>query len=123
MLRYFSYSTKSSILHNIINTKGKVQINDLLYDDDFIIFGNHSTALVGFKAYLSDCFKMNDLGPLKYFLGIEIFRSASGLFLCQWKHTLDIISQARLIGAKPSGFPIKQNYKVGVVCYLIGTPN
>ena len=46
-------------------TKGTVQINVLVYVDDLIISGNHSAALVGFKAYLSDCFKMKDLGPLK----------------------------------------------------------
>ena len=47
-----------------------------------MIYGNRSAALVGFKAYLGDCFKMKDLGPLKYFLGIEVARSASGLFFC-----------------------------------------
>ena len=57
-------------------TKGIVQINVLVYVDDLIISGNHSAALVGFKAYLGDCFKIKDLGSLKYFLGIEIARSA-----------------------------------------------
>ena len=52
--------------------------------------------LFSFKAYLGDCFKMKDLGPLKYFLGIEVARGASGLFLRQRKYTLDIISEASL---------------------------
>ena len=43
-------------------TKGIIQINVLVYVDDLIISGNHSAALVGFKAYLGDCFKMKDLG-------------------------------------------------------------
>ena len=41
---------------------------------------------------------MKDLGPLKYFLGIEVARNASGRFLCQRKYTLDIISEAGLWG-------------------------
>eukprot|EP00261_Vitis_vinifera_P040707 XP_019081950.1 PREDICTED: uncharacterized protein LOC109124308 [Vitis vinifera] len=93
-------------------TKGNVQINVLVYVDDLIISGNDSAALKTFKAYLSDCFKMKDLGVLKYFLGIEVARSSAGLFLCQRKYTLDIVSEAGLLGAKPCGFPIEQNHRL-----------
>ncbi|XP_021736577.1 uncharacterized protein LOC110703136 [Chenopodium quinoa] len=93
-------------------TNGKTQLNVLVYVDDLIISGNDSAAFKVFKAYLSDCFKMKDLGPLKYFLGIKVARSSSGLFLCQRKYTLDIISETGLLGAKPSGFPMEQNHKL-----------
>nr|CAN82171.1 hypothetical protein VITISV_040546 [Vitis vinifera] len=95
-------------------TKGNVQINVLVYVDDLIISGNDSAALKTFKAYLSDCFKMKDLGVLKYFLGIEVARSSAGLFLCQRKYTLDIVSEAGLLGAKPCGFSIEQNHRLGL---------
>ncbi|RVW25775.1 Retrovirus-related Pol polyprotein from transposon RE2 [Vitis vinifera] len=95
-------------------TTGNVQINVLVYVDDLIISGNDSAALKTFKAYLSDCFKMKDLGVLKYFLGIEVARSSAGLFLCQRKYTLDIVSEAGLLGAKPCGFPIEQNHRLGL---------
>ncbi|RVW45537.1 Retrovirus-related Pol polyprotein from transposon RE2 [Vitis vinifera] len=85
-----------------------------VYVDDLIISGNDSAALKTFKAYLSDCFKMKDLGVLKYFLGIEVARSSAGLFLCQRKYTLDIVSEAGLLGAKPCGFPIEQNHRLGL---------
>ena len=49
------------------------------------------------------------MGSLKYFFGIEVARNASGLFLCQRKYTLDIISEAGLLGAKPTCFPIEQH--------------
>ncbi|RVW97398.1 Retrovirus-related Pol polyprotein from transposon TNT 1-94 [Vitis vinifera] len=95
-------------------TKGNVQINVLVYVDDLIISGNDSAALKTFKAFLSDCFKMKDLGVLKYFLRIEVARSSAGLFLCQRKYTLDIVSEAGLLGAKPCGFPIEQNHRLGL---------
>ncbi|RVW12195.1 Retrovirus-related Pol polyprotein from transposon RE2 [Vitis vinifera] len=95
-------------------TKGNVQINVLVYVDDLIISGNDSAALETFKAYLSDCFKMKDIGVLKYFLGIEVARSSAGLFLCQRKYTLDIVSEVGLLGAKPCGFPIEQNHRLGL---------
>ena len=95
-------------------TKGSVQINVLVYVDDLIVAGNDSSALGAFKAYFCECFKMKDLGPLKYFLGVEVARSASGIFLCQRKYTLDIISEAGLLGSKPAGFPIEQNHHLGL---------
>ncbi|RVW61844.1 Retrovirus-related Pol polyprotein from transposon RE2 [Vitis vinifera] len=95
-------------------TKGNVQINVLVYVDDLIISGNDSAALKTFKAYLSDCFKMKDLGVLKYFLGIEVARSSAGLFLCQRKYTLDIVSEVGLLGAKSCGFSIEQNHRLGL---------
>ncbi|RVX07381.1 Retrovirus-related Pol polyprotein from transposon RE2 [Vitis vinifera] len=104
---YFDYSL-------FTYTKGNVQINVLVYIDDLIISGNDSAALKTFKAYLSDCFKMKDLGILKYFLGIEVARSSAGLFLCQRKYTLDIVSEAGLLGAKPCGFPIEHNHRLGL---------
>lgn len=61
-------------------TKADVHINVLVYVDDLIISRNNSAALGTFKAYLSDCFKMKDLRPLKYFLCIEVARSSSGFF-------------------------------------------
>ena len=63
-------------------TRGTIQINVLVYVDDLIISGIDSTALKTFKSYLNDCFHMKDLDSLKYFLGIEVARSSSGLFLC-----------------------------------------
>ncbi|XP_052489855.1 uncharacterized mitochondrial protein AtMg00810-like [Gossypium raimondii] len=37
-----------------------------------------------------------------------------GIFLWQCKYALDIISEAGLLGAKPSGFPIKQNHHLAL---------
>lgn len=63
--------------------KADVQINVLVYVDDLIISGNDSAALVSFKSYLGNCFHMKDLDVLKYFLGIEVARNPTGIYLCQ----------------------------------------
>lgn len=55
-----------------------------------------------------------DLGPLKYFLGIEVARNAKGLFLCQRKYALKIVEECGLLGAKLAEFPMETNHKLGL---------
>ncbi|KAK3005577.1 hypothetical protein RJ639_016411 [Escallonia herrerae] len=88
--------------------KGDVFLSVLVYVDDLILAGNNSTACSSFKKYLNDCFKLKDLGPLKYFLGIEAARGPHGLFLSQCKYALDILSESCLSASKPAAFPMEQ---------------
>lgn len=74
----------------------------LVYVDDLLISGNDHTAILAFKTYLHTCFHMKDLGTLKYFLGVEVARSPTGIFLCQRKYALDIITETGLLGSKPA---------------------
>lgn len=97
-----------------IYTKGTIHLNVLVYVDDLVVSGNDSIAIQSFKDYLSKCFHMKDLGRLKYFLGIEVSRNATGICLSQRKYTLDIISDASLLGAKPIGTPIEQNHNLAL---------
>ena len=46
----------------------------LVYVDDIILADNDLQNYLEFKAYLNDCFRIKDLGPLKYFLGLEVAR-------------------------------------------------
>ena len=43
---------------------------------------------------------MKDLGPLNYFLGLEITSSGDGFYLTQAKYTSDLLSRAGLIDHK-----------------------
>lgn len=79
----------------------------LLYVDDMVITGNNETAISDLKKFLNSCFKIKDLGPLKYFLGIEVARSKAGITICQRKYTLDILEEAGLLGAKPATVPME----------------
>ncbi|XP_021725291.1 uncharacterized protein LOC110692563 [Chenopodium quinoa] len=92
------------------SSSDSVSLVEKVYVDDLIIDGNDSSTIAQFKSYLSDYFHMNDLGVLKYFLGIEVARNSEGIFLCQRKYTLDIIAESGLLGARPAGTPIEQNH-------------
>jgi len=90
-------------------TQGKSFTVILLYVYDMIITGNNNAAIQDLKHFLSTRFKSKDPGPLKYFLGVEIARSKSGISFCQRKYTLDILEDAGLLGAKPEKIPMDAN--------------
>ena len=79
----------------------------LLYVDDMVITGNNEKAIKDLKKFLNSCFKIKDLGLLKYFLGIEVAQSKAGISICQRKYTLDILEEAGLLGVKPTKVPME----------------
>jgi hypothetical protein len=66
----FSASAHDPALFIHMSPHGKTLL--LLYVDDMIITGDFPEYTAFVKAHLSDQFLMSDLGPLRYFLGIEI---------------------------------------------------
>lgn len=56
------------------------------------------------KGYLNKLFSIKDLGPLKYFLGIEVARTKDEVVFSQRKYTLDILEEGGVQGGRPSEF-------------------
>jgi hypothetical protein len=50
-----------------------------IYVDDIVITGDDEEEIKQLKEILSRTFEVKDLGPLRYFLGIEFARSSRGL--------------------------------------------
>jgi hypothetical protein len=50
-----------------------------LYVDDLIFTGNFS--IEEFKSVMKDEFEMTNLGPMRYFLGIEVHKSKTCIFI------------------------------------------
>lgn len=61
-----------------------------------------------FKKFLDNKFKLKDLGILKYFLGLEVARNTKGIFLCQRKYTLKVLSDIGFLASKLAHTPMEQ---------------
>jgi len=64
-----------------------------VYVDDLVITRDKEQLVEEFKANMKDKFKMNELGLLTYFLGIEVTQSMQGYFLCQKRFTLKLLNK------------------------------
>ncbi|KAJ0837837.1 putative RNA-directed DNA polymerase [Helianthus annuus] len=99
-----------------IKSKNSVFIALLVYVDDIVITGNNSEEINKVKQLLNTSFSIKDLGLLKYFLGIEVFRNKQGVCLSQRKFCMDLLAEFGLSGCKPVSTPIEQHYTVMNFC-------
>eukprot|EP00268_Persea_americana_P067868 TRINITY_DN9389_c0_g1_i14.p1 TRINITY_DN9389_c0_g1~~TRINITY_DN9389_c0_g1_i14.p1 ORF type:complete len:382 (-),score=56.41 TRINITY_DN9389_c0_g1_i14:482-1627(-) len=84
----------------------------LVYVDDIIITGTDADMIHQLQASLHESFHMKDLGPLNYFLGLEVHQFAKGIVLHQHKYALDLIEMAGLQGSAPVNTPVEVNVKL-----------
>ncbi|KAI3809043.1 hypothetical protein L1987_25010 [Smallanthus sonchifolius] len=84
----------------------------IIYVDDMIITGDDEEEMKQLKEKLFSKFEMKDLGNLKYFLGIEVLRSKHGIFICQKKYILDLLTETGLVDCKPVDTPMIVNHKL-----------
>lgn len=77
----------------------------MVYVDDMVITGSDTETITALKIFLQREFQTKDMGPLRYFLGIEIVRTAQETVISQRKYTLDILQDAGLLGARPTATP------------------
>jgi ribosomal protein L6P/L9E len=65
-----------------------------VYVDDLIITGANTDMVGKFKAKMQSVFKMSDLGPLSYYLGIEVHQSKQGITISQGAYAKKILEKA-----------------------------
>ena len=81
----------------------------VVYINDIVITGSNASRISSLKAFLNSHFQTKDLGPLKYFLGIEVMKSKKGILLTKRKYVLDLLKETGKLGAAPSSFPMIPN--------------
>jgi hypothetical protein len=87
--------------------RSDVTVYLLVYVDDIIVVSSSPTASTQLVSALRDDFAVKDLGPLHFFLGIEVLRQSSGgLVLTQRKYALELLRRAGMVKCQPATTPM-----------------
>lgn len=78
----------------------------LIHVDDMVLTGNNSNLIATVTEFLTSHFKIKDLGPLNFFLGIQVTRSADGIFINQQKYIADILKEFDYLQSKSAIVPM-----------------
>ena len=78
----------------------------LVYVDDLVITGNNPTLVTTFIQQLGNMFSLKDMGPLHFFLGVEVIPTKAGLFLTQHKYIRELLANSNMSGAKDISTPL-----------------
>ena len=84
----------------------------IVYVDDIVITSSDQDSIQKLKQHLFSHFQTKDLGKLKYFLGIEVAQSNSGVVISRNKYTLDILAYTDMLDCKPIDTLMDPNVKL-----------
>lgn len=101
-----------------VQTIGDSITYPLLYVDDIIVTGNQPSYISELVSQLRSHFDMTDLGPLKYFLGLEINRTNNDITVIETKYTRNLLTKYGMVGVKSCTSPIALQ-----PCFDVGLPH
>ena len=103
MLGFTASKADASLFYFI---RGDYVIFVLVYVDDIIVASSSQQATDALLRDLQQDFALKDLGPLHFFLGIEVTRSSDGLLLSQSQYATDILARTGMDKAKSVDTPL-----------------
>jgi hypothetical protein len=77
-----------------------------------VLTASTSALLCSIIDHLSAEFKMKDLGPLSFFLGVTVCHTASGFFLSQEWYTKDLLERAAMSNCHSVPTPVDTKPKL-----------
>ena len=84
-----------------------------MYVDDILITGSDAAEACRLSAALATEFEIKALGPLRYFLSLEVAYSSRGITVSQQKYAVDLLKLTGMTECAPVRTPIDPNVKLG----------
>ena len=107
--------TRCDADHSIFIHNGPDQVFCIiaLYVDDLMVLLNDVELLNQKKDELKSTFKMKDLGPIHWFLGLEIMRDRARCLISvsQTRYVLDVVECFGFTNVRPISTPIAVNFR------------
>ena len=104
--------TKSKVDSNIyFKVNGRRLVMLLLYFDDPFLKGEDKL-IIDTKRILSIELEIKYLGMMHYFLGMEVWKNANGIFFGQGKYAVDILKRCGMLDCKVIATPMESNLKL-----------
>ena len=100
-------------------SKGGITMFILVYVDDIIVASSSEVAMTTLLQDLKGEFALKDLGPLHYFLGIEVTKVRDGIVLTQEKYASDLLKRVGMGDCKSVNTPLSSSEKLSL---FEGTP-
>ena len=91
--------------------RGNAMAYLLLYVDDMILSASSQDLLQHIVRSLQSAFAVKDMGPVSYFLGIDVQRNREGFLLSQSSYALDVLDRAGMSNCKPVATPDETSSK------------
>eukprot|EP00253_Pinus_taeda_P017998 PITA_17998 len=85
-------------------SEGKILIV-ILYVDDLPFTGSDDFLIADFKQVMKSEFEMNELGLLRYFLGIEVKQTQYDIFISQAMYVIEILERFKIQNNKSAPTP------------------
>lgn len=99
--------------HALYVKKSKIGVMFVaLYVDDLIFMGSNQKMVMEFKEVMKKEFEMTDLGLMKYFLGLEVKQTKTGIFICQEAYAKEILKRFNMEECKPVRTPMETGTKL-----------
>ncbi|KAI3714916.1 hypothetical protein L6452_21878 [Arctium lappa] len=113
------FLVKSGFTKGIVDTtlflkKDKADIILIqIYVDDIIFGSTNRKYCKNFSNLMVSRFQMNMMGKMNFFLGLQVKKISTGIFINQSKYIMDILRKFKMENSKPIGTPMAPGTKIG----------